>query len=84
MPDVLAGPWPTAREPGIARWPVSALLPEPWLSQHADDPPLMRCELCRAWAIALWPLTHYPPDPDFDLADGEWLVCRLCAEAVRP
>lgn len=78
---VLFPPREPGLEPGIARWPHGVPLPEPWYS--ADCPELL-CELDGRAGTELWPLIHYPPHPDFGLVDGELLICRRCAEAVRP
>lgn len=72
---------PPALEPGVARWPKGEPLPEEWFS---TDRPDLDCQLCGDVVTRVWPLLHYPPDPDFGLVDGEWLICERCADAVRP
>lgn len=72
---------PTAKPAGIATLSAAAVLPEPW---YADTRATLDCELCGALAAELWPLGHYPPDPDWDLDDGELCICRRCADAIRP
>jgi hypothetical protein len=67
--------------PGVARWPRGVDLPAPW---YGCDPPSLECDLCGGLVGALWPLLHYPSDPDFAPADGDWFVCLRCALAVRP
>lgn len=62
---------------------VALLLPgEPMAPPWCIDPSMPACDLCSRASEQLWPLATVPEEDE--LAAGELLICRTCAEAIRP
>lgn len=62
---------------------VALLLPgQPMPSPWCTDPSMPACDLCDRPTDQLWPLATAPAEDE--LLAGELLICRSCADAVRP
>lgn len=75
----LPNPTPTAGHGiGVALLNPSAALPPPW----CIDPSWPACDLCSRPSDELWPLAGEPGEDD--IPAGELIICRACADSVRP
>jgi hypothetical protein len=75
----------TARIPDrpVTSTAVALLLPgQPMPPPWCIDPSMPACVLCDRPTEQLWPLATVPAEDE--LLAGELLICRSCAEAIRP
>lgn len=69
------GPVPSA---AVALLAPGQPMPSPWWI----DPSMPACDLCQRPSEQLWPLATAPVEDE--LLAGELLICRICADAIRP